>query len=658
MRLRTLLICVFGCASILATGVVALIADNSIKNQTYTRIEEELQAEADTLAGDINGWVIQKAQIVESLSILYQDGIDPGVTPEYLNPLLFTPATEGMVSDIYIGTKDGVMIDGSLWVPPSDYDPRTRSWYQAAETAEGVVYTDAYLDLVTNKWAISVAQAIKSKQGDLHGVMAIDILLDTITQKVTERKLGESGYAFMIDSKGLIIAHPEAELLNVDMHSIAGLESLTDMITSNESGNESYQYNGVDKILVFKKVPATSWSIAFTINEDEAYAEVTQSRISFAVLIIIVILLILAVSFIAAGKITKPLKALTEEAQKVAEGNLQINIKSSGAKEVKDLSEAFRAMTDNIAKVVSEIGSAADRVNHSSGEIQVITDNAKSISEEIAKTSHELALGAGNQASSVSEGADMIATMSRAIEQVAESSQDTHHLILDVDHSVQDGVTALERQHSLMEQNDRSTEKVVQAISLLESKAAEIQKIVGVIGEIADQTNLLSLNAAIEAARAGEQGKGFAVVADEVRKLAEQSASSSNDIETLLNDILEKTVRSMEDVMEVQKIVSEQKVSLDETRALYTKIQEAVQIIVQKAVAISAETVELQKSSDKVSNAMGDVAAITEESAAATEEVAAATSDQSNSLGNISVEVTNLVNEAQLLIETISVFKV
>ena len=110
--------------------------------------------------------------------------------------------------------------------------------------------------------------------------------------------------------------------------------------------------------------------------------------------------------------------------------------------------------------------------------------------------------------------------------------------------------------------------------------------------------------------------------------------------------------------MEVQKIFSEQKVSLDETRALYTKIQEAVQIIVQKAVAISAETVELQKSSDKVSNAMGDVAAITEESAAATEEVAAATSDQNNSLGNISVEVTNLVNEAQLLIETISVFKV
>ncbi len=658
MRLRTLLISVFGCACIISTGVVALIADNSIKNQTYVRIEEELQAEVSTLTGDINGWILGKSQIVESLSSLLKDGVGTEITPEYLNPLLHTKATEGAVSDIYIGTTDGKMIDGSLWVPDADYDPRTRPWYLAAEKSEDIIYTDAYLDLVTGKWAISVAQAIKSEQGDLHGVMAIDILLDTITQKVTERKIGETGYAFMIDSKGLIIAHPNAELLNVDLHTVAGMDTLADKMISQENGFEEYEYDGSEKIMVFQKVPSTSWIIAVTINKEEAYAEVLQSRISFAVLILVVCILILAVCFVAAGKITKPLKSLTTEAQKIADGNLQVMIKTSGAKEIKDLSEAFKSMTENIGKLVRDIGTAAESVNHSSNEIQGITDNAKQISEEIAKTSHELAIGAGNQASSVSDGAEMIVNMSRTIELVAQSSQDTHRLILDVDSSVNDGVKALDRQHDLMEKNDISTEKVVQAITLLEGKASEIQKIVGVISEIADQTNLLALNAAIEAARAGEQGKGFAVVADEVRKLAEQSASSSSDIGTLLSDILEKTVKSVEDVIEVQKIVSEQKNSLDETRELYQKIQDAVRIIVEKAVKISEETVELQSNSDQVSNSISDVAAITEESAAATQEVAAATSDQSNSLGNISVEITTLVNEAQSLMETISIFKV
>lgn len=658
MRLRTLLISVFGCACIFSTVVVALIADSSIREQTYTRIEEELSAEVDTLSGDINGWILGKSQIVESLSALLKEGVTPEITPEYLNPLLYTKSTEGAVSDIYVGTVDGEMIDGSLWVPDADYDPRTRPWYQAAETTDEIIYTEAYLDKVTEKWAISVAQAIRSEEKEFYGVLAIDILLDTITQKVTERKIGETGYAFMTDAKGLIIAHPNAELLNVDLHTISGLESLAEKMKANDNGYEEYTFEGIEKIMVFQKVPATSWIIAVTINQEEAYAEVVSSRISFAIIIIIVCFLILLVCFIAAGKITKPLKLLTAEAQKIANGNLKVTIKSSGSKEVKDLSEAFRSMTDNIAKLVSDIGTAADRVSHSSDEIQGITDNAKQISEEIAKTSHELATGAGNQAASVSDGADMIVMMSRTIEQVAESSQDTHRLILDVDSSVNDGVKALDRQTNLMDKNNVSTEKVVQAITLLEGKASEIQKIVGVIGEIADQTNLLALNAAIEAARAGEQGKGFAVVADEVRKLAEQSASSSNDIGILLNDILDKTVKSVEDVIAVQKIVSEQKESLDETRALYQKIQQAVQIIVEKAVKISKETIELQSSSDKVSISMADVAAITEESAAATEEVAAATSDQSNSLGEISVEVTTLVNEAQSLMNTISVFKI
>ncbi len=523
---------------------------------------------------------------------------------------------------------------------------------------DALVFTDAYLDKVTNKWAISIAQPIKSDGGEFYGVMAADILLDTITAKISAQKFGETGYAMLLDSKGNIIAHKDASLLNTDIHTIKGLEIIAEKMISQESGYEKYTYNGIDKIMVFTKLPSTSWIIATTINQNEAFAEVVQSRISFAIVILIVCVVVLLICFIAAGRITKPIKNLTAEAQKIANGDLRVDITPAGSKEIKDLSEAFRKMAVNIGKLVGDIGNAANRVDHSSGEISVITDNTKMISEEIAKTSHELALGANNQAESVAGGADMVVSMSQVIARVAQSSQDSQNLIMDVNDSVNDGMKALEKQQNLMLQNSDSTEKVGHAISQLDDKASEIQKIVSVIGEIADQTNLLALNAAIEAARAGEQGKGFAVVADEVRKLAEQSASSSNDIEILLKDILEKTVKSVEDVNEVQQIVRDQKESLEETRVLYSKIQDAVKSIVEKTISISAETLQVQQKSEQVSMTMGDIAAITEESAAATEEVAAATSEQSTSLGNISREVAQMVIEAKALMEAISTFRV
>ena len=658
MKLRTLLITVFSCVCIIATGVISLVADNSIKNQTYDKIEAKMQTEINKLSGDINGWLLGKSQVVESMSALMSNGIGNEITPNYLNPILHTSGMEGAVSDLYVGTKDGVMIDGSLWVPGADYDPRTRPWYQSAETTNDVIFTDAYLDMVTNKWAISIAKSIRTENGDLQGVVAMDILLDTITQKIEAQKLGKTGYAMLLDSKGVFIAHPNSDLLNTSILNIKGLENLGAKMIAQENGYEKYTYEGKSKIMVFMKLPSTSWIVAFTIDQDEVFSEVLKSRISFGILIVIVFIVVFVACFIAAAKITKPIKMLTREAQKAANGDLRIEITHANSKEIRDLSEAFQMMTVNIGKLVHDINTAANKVNHASVEISDMTDNTKMISEEISKTAHELALGATNQAGSVADGAEMVTIMSQVINNVAESSKDSHHMIMDVDYSVNDGMKALNRQQILMQENDISTAKVGHAISLLEEKASEIQKIVNVIGEIADQTNLLALNATIEAARAGENGKGFAVVADEVRKLAEQSASSSNDIEVLLKDILEKTVQSVEDVIEVQTIVSEQKESLEETRLSYAKIQKAVKTIVEKTVSISTETLELQKKSEQVSMAMSDVAAITEESAAATEEVAGATSEQSSSFVNISEEVANMVKEAKSLLDAISTFKI
>lgn len=658
MKLKTVLIMVFTSVCIVSTVIVALIADNSIQKQTSRKIEAQLKAQTSELASDINGWMIGKSQIVESISSLMSDGIGENITPEYLNNVLNTTNNKGNVSDLYIGTTDGIMIDGSLWVPDEGYDPRTRPWYEEAKGSEGVVFTDAYLDMVTNKWAVSIANPIKSESGTLHGVLAMDILLDTITEKVASQKVGKTGYAYMIDSKGLIIAHKDDDLLNKNITQIKGLESIGEKLLSNDNGLEQYSFEGKDKIMVFKKLSSTSWVIAVTIDKEEVYAELVKSRISFIILIIIIIIVVTVIGFFAAGRITKPIKLLTQDAQKVAEGDLRVNAQYAGSIEIKELSKAFNTMAENIGKLVKDISNAANMVNQSSKEISGIADTTKIISEEISRTANELSSGAQDQAESVSNGAEKVNEMSEAITQIMDSSLESHDMIMDVRNSVQEGVDAVDKQASLMTRNRASTEKVGEAIALLEEKSYEIQKIVNVIGDIAEQTNLLALNAAIEAARAGEHGRGFAVVADEVRQLAEQSASSSSDIEKMLHDIQKNTLQSVEDVAEVQKVVIEQEKSLEETKQLYDKIQESIKKIVERTVSITEDTKRVQAQSEIVSNSIAEIAAVTEESAAATEEVASATIEQSTSVLHISEEVDNLLKEAKDLMDAISSFRV
>ncbi|SFS03839.1 methyl-accepting chemotaxis protein [Anaeromicropila populeti] len=658
MTLKKRLVLMFSVVTLVSTGIVAGVADNVIQKQTTKKIEAELNLETQQLVGEIDGWMYGKAQVVESVAALMTDGVGAEFSAEYLNQMLHTKNNEGIVSDAYIGTTDGVMIDGALWEPDAGYDPRKRLWYEMAQNADGVVFTDAYLDAVTDKMAISIATAIKSDTGTMHGVFAMDILIDTIVEKVSSKNFGETGYAFMLDPNGVFIAHKDASLLQTNINNLNGLEKVAEQMLTRESGIERYTYNDEDKILVFRQLPSTKWIIGVTVEEKEAYSELSKSRISFLIIIVLVCLAVLLVGFMAAGKIAKPIKMLTLDARKASEGDLRIEIKPSGATEIQELGKAFQVMVTNINKLVTDISEAAGFVSKSSGEINEMAVNTKRISDEISKTSNDLAIGAQNQAESVSEEAEMVNHMSHAIGIITDSSKESHEMVTQVNDSVQNGVKALERQVYLMQQNHTSTEKVGHAITLLEEKSGEIQKIVAVIAEIAGQTNLLSLNAAIEAARAGEHGKGFAVVAEEVRNLAEQSSASSTDIENLLSDIQEKTLQSVAEVNAVQKIVAQQEESLKETKQIYQEIQEAVQKIVERTIQITEETIQLQKQAENVSSSITDVAAITQESAAATEEVASATMEQSMSVEHISNEVENLVREAGQLMTTISSFKV
>jgi methyl-accepting chemotaxis protein len=656
MKLRTLLILAFTCIIISAVSVLAIYADNSIQNQTEAKIEMDLTSKVTHLDDNIEGWLMSKVQLLEALAALQSEGIGSEVTPQYLNQILQTANNKDIVSDIYIGTPDGKMIDGSLWDVPSDFDPRVRPWYQAAEKSDQVIFTDAYVDAQTQQITISIAAPIRSGSGTLHGVLSMDMYLDAITQQVTAEKIGESGYAFLIDENGVFLAHPDQALLNTNISDIQGLEELGKKISASDSGYERYTLNNEKKVMVFQRMEGTSWVIGATVSEDEVYNELSTVRVSFVFIMLFLMAIIIVIAVITSNIITKPIKDMTNAARKVANGDLNIQIKDKGAKEIRDLAKAFNSMSDNVKSLVLEISEVATMVDNSSNEVNQLIASTKSISEDISNSTNELAKGAQEQSQSVSVGAEMVNNIAEAINRITQDSVESYEKINEVNHSVIDGIKVIDNQAVLMQNNKTSTNKMKDAITQLEEKSHVIKEIAEVIGDIANQTNLLSLNAAIEAARAGENGKGFAVVADEVRKLAEQSAKFSGEIGALLQDIQEKTLQSVNEVAQVQKIVTEQEMSLEETRNLYLDIENKMNDVVERTIRITEETKQIQSQSEKASSSIEAVAAVTEESAAATQEVASSTEEQNSAVMKINDEVEVLVNKANELLDAIQQF--
>ncbi|MDK2807936.1 MAG: methyl-accepting chemotaxis protein [Clostridiales bacterium] len=393
------------------------------------------------------------------------------------------------------------------------------------------------------------------------------------------------------------------------------------------------------------------------MERKEAYQEFNQAKALFYGVIVTIGVLILALCFVFSQIIAAPILELTKEAKLAAEGNLQLQIKPRGAKEIKELGNAFQQMIDNIRGLIGNISSVAGQLEASTEEISKVTESTKQISSEISKATEELATGAGQQAESATNSTQNIHQISIAIDRINEYSIHSNQAIDAVNTVVETGVTSLEKQMALMDSNQQSTEKVRKGILLLEEKSTEIEQIINIIQGISEQTNLLALNASIEAARAGEQGKGFAVVASEVGKLAEQSASSSATIEQLLQEMRARTIQSVEEVNLAQQIVEKQKESMEEIETTYDKIQSAVNQIVDRITHIGKETASLHESASSMSGMIEDIAAITEESAASTEEVASAATEQVAAVSHIEEEAKRLAKEAQDLLYAVSKFR-
>ncbi|MDH5163713.1 methyl-accepting chemotaxis protein [Heyndrickxia oleronia] len=373
---------------------------------------------------------------------------------------------------------------------------------------------------------------------------------------------------------------------------------------------------------------------------------------------ILVIIISFAVAFITSNKISKPIKHVMQRMKLIANGDLsQEPLQTTLKDEVGHLIIATNEMNRQTRDLLNRINTVSGSVTSQSEELSQSANEVKSGSEQIAITMQELASGTEVQANNTNELSSIMGSFTLKVEEANEKGRHIQQSSNQVLSMASEGKKLMESSNDQMAKIDQIVQGAVQKVQSLDSQSREISTLVSVINDIAEQTNLLALNAAIEAARAGEHGKGFAVVADEVRKLAEQVSHSVTDITSIVINIQKESGMVAESLLNGYSEVEKGTSQIQTTGKTFTEINEAVIKMVNSITTISDSLSEMEDSSLKMNRSIEEIASISQESAAGVEQTSASSQQISSSMEEIAGNSEDLSKLAEELNALVNQFK-
>ncbi|TAH66217.1 MAG: methyl-accepting chemotaxis protein [Anaerolineaceae bacterium] len=425
-----------------------------------------------------------------------------------------------------------------------------------------------------------------------------------------------------------------------------------------EEGSENVAFQGENYIYFYSKVGDTGVMICSLIPVDILVQQVSDIKNLTIVLVVLACIVAIVVGLRMSLGMQGVIRYISSELKKMSQGDLTVKVKVKRKDEFLVLSDTINETIDNMRNLIDKIHKESESVTRSSIMVNESSEEFAKASRNITDAVEEIQVGINQQAQDSESCLLQMDNLSEKIEIVSGKTNEISSIAQDTKQSIGQGMNSMDKLNLKAESTSNITFSIIDKINTLNEKSSTIGKITKTINDIADETNLLSLNASIEAARAGIAGSGFAVVAQEIKKLADQSIVAVRDIGSIIRDMQEQMEEAVLTAREANTIVKEQEGALDDAVESYKDINHHVERLINNVDMILESMNHIDSARSVTLEAIENISAVSQQTAAASISVSETTDYQMNSISTLHQLSKELEENANALSNAVAQFKV